>query len=515
MSTFNSLVKQESAIRNGEGAVAFDMSPEMELYTAVVTTSLSEKFYETASERLDRIAELVGQCHAEFVAKLAVYARQQMNLRSVPLLLVVELAKVHSGDNLVSRTIDRVVLRADEIMELLHCYQWRNGRVAATGSTGKPAKRLGRLSHQIQVGLQNAFNRFNEYQFAKYDRNNLDVKLRDALFLVHPKAKDQAQQALFDKIASRTLQVPYTWETELSALGQQTFESIDDKFLAFSLKWEDLIESGAVGYMALLRNLSNILAYRVRRNMLEKVNSRIGDKSEVLNAHLFPFRFLAAYRELEYNYHYFARQFRESLEQAVLLSAQNIPGFDKDTRVVLASDVSGSMNVPISEHSSIRCYDIGLMLSMLLKNRCENVISGIFGDEWKVIDTPSDEILCNTLKMARHSDEVGFSTNGYKVIEYLCKQNIVADKVLMFTDCQMWDSQEDGKDLRKSWMKYKKLAPDAKLYLFDLSGYGNTPLNIVREDVFLIAGWSDKIFDMLQALENGSSIVEEIQKTVL
>ncbi|MBQ5456618.1 MAG: TROVE domain-containing protein, partial [Prevotella sp.] len=58
----------------------------------------------------------------------------------------------------------------------------------------------------------------------------------------------------------------------------------------------------------------------------------------------------------------------------------------------------------------------------------------------------------------------------------------------------------------------KQIAPNAKLYLFDLSGYGTTPLNIIRDDVTLIAGWSDRIFEMLEAIEKGSSVIEEIKK---
>ncbi len=72
-----------------------------------------------------------------------------------------------------------------------------------------------------------------------------------------------------------------------------------------------------------------------------------------------------------------------------------------------------------------------------------------------------------------------------------------------------------GETIRKEWDKYKKIAPNAKLYLFDLSGYGTTPLNIVREDVALIAGWSDRIFEMLEAIENGSNAIEEIKKIEL
>ena len=194
MSKFNTIVKDGSQILNHEGAEANKLSPEMELYTAVVTSSLSNKLYETAEEQINRMSALISKCDHKFVAQLAVYARTEMNLRSIPLFLIVELAKIHSGDNLVSRTIEKVVLRADEIMELLICYQWRN--------KNEGVKKLARLSHQVQVGLQQAFNRFDEYQFAKYNRDNLEVKLRDALFLVHPKAKDDAQQELFDNIVN-------------------------------------------------------------------------------------------------------------------------------------------------------------------------------------------------------------------------------------------------------------------------------------------------------------------------
>jgi len=62
------------------------------------------------------------------------------------------------------------------------------------------------------------------------------------------------------------------------------------------------------------------------------------------------------------------------------------------------------------------------------------------------------------------------------------------------------------------WKQYKQIAPAAKLYLFDLAGYGNTPLNVMRDDVYLVAGWSDKIFNMLQAIEKGSDAVKMINE---
>jgi len=36
-----------------------------------------------------------------------------------------------------------------------------------------------------------------------------------------------------------------------------------------------------------------------------------------------------------------------------------------------------------------------------------------------------------------------------------------------------------------------------------------------RYDVFCIAGWSDKVFDVLAALERGSNAIDEIRRIVL
>ena len=69
--------------------------------------------------------------------------------------------------------------------------------------------------------------------------------------------------------------------------------------------------------------------------------------------------------------------------------------------------------------------------------------------------------------------------------------------------------------MEKSWLRYKRIAPNAKLYLFDLAGYGNTPLEVKKNDVHLIAGWSDKIFEVLEAMEKGGDAITEIDKITL
>ena len=211
---------------NHEGEEAYKLTPQMELYSTVCTASLQNKFYEDKDKTVERIRELVKKNKPEFVAKLAIYTREQMYLRSVPLLLAVELAKIHKGDNTVSKLVSRIIQRPDEITEILAYYQLANKRT--------DTKKLGKLSKQIMKGVAYSFNKFDEYQFSKYDRKT-QVTLKDALFLTHPKPKNEEQQALFNKIVEGTLEVPYTWEVELTKAGQ---EDKSKKEI-----WEQLIDS--------------------------------------------------------------------------------------------------------------------------------------------------------------------------------------------------------------------------------------------------------------------------------
>lgn len=503
---FNFLSKEKNNIVNNENAPAFSLTSEYELYAAVVTTSLSTSFYEKDTTRLDRIKNLIKKCNPIFVAKLAVYARNEMHMRSVPLVLVVELAKVYSGDSLISKMIINVIQRADEITELLAYYQMANERDGV--------KKLNRLSKQIQKGLAVSFNKFDEYQFAKYNRDGV-VKLKDALFLVHPKAKDEAQQAIFNKVASNTLQTPYTWETELSQLGQIKFYNEFEKQKAFTKKWEELISSGKIGYMALLRNLRNILEANVSGFHMQKVCDYLANEKAVANSKQLPFRFLAAYRELKDLNSKYTSMVLDALEDAVTASSQNIKGFDVNTSVVIACDVSGSMQQPISPKSKVLLYDIGLMLGMLMQSRCKNVVSGMFGDRWKIINMPKRSILANVNEYYKREGEVGYATNGHLVLEDLISRKEIVDKVMLFTDVQMWNNAYTKDSFANSWNRYKRIAPNAKLYLFDLAGYGQSPINIEKNDVYLIAGWSDKVFDVLNALDDKNSALNYINRIEL
>lgn len=493
MTQFN---KQTNTIKttNHEDAPAYTLSRELELYTLVVTSNFSNKFYEDNDIRLERMRKLIAQTKPEFVAKLAIYAREEMYLRTIPLVLAVELAKTHNGDNLVSTLVERIVKRADEITELLGYYALANDR--------DDVKKLGKLSKQIQKGLSKAFNNFDEYQFAKYNRSGA-ITLKDALFIVHPTAKDISQQELFNKIAEDTLKTPYTWETELSEKGN-TAEA-----------WIGLIDSKKLPYMAALRNLRNMLNAKVPFAKLNDVVNYLTNETAIRNSKQFPFRYLSAYKELKGMVSPEVMLLLQGLEDAVKQTASNIPMFSPEETVAIACDVSGSMFTYISPKSKVMNYDIGLVLGMLLQNRCSRVVTSFFGDDNKIVALPKDNILSNVMELKDREGEVGYSTNGYKVLDSLRKNDIKADKIMMFTDCQMWDSHYTT-SMVDYWKEYKEFYPDAKLFLFDLDGYGTTPVQTQDNDsVYLISGWSDRVFNMIAAYERKETAISEIENIVL
>lgn len=506
---FNRIIsrKNEKITRNYEGEKAYRVGPKMELYTAVVTSTLERNFYESGSDRLERIKKLICKVDPYFVAQLAVYAREEMHLRSIPLVMAVELAKAHQGDDLVRRMVRRVIARADEITEILAYYQFGNNR--------KDAKKLNGLSKQLQKGIADAFNKFDAYQFAKYNRD-AEVKLKDALFLTHPKAESDEQQVIFDQIAKDELITPYTWEVELSKVGQMSYENSEAKAEAVRNCWEALIDSGKLGYMAMMRNLRNMLQAGISNVHLEKVAAYLSDEGRVKKSRQLPFRFLAAYRELKVLKDSRVAYLLSALETAIRHSVSNLKGFDLDEHVLIACDVSGSMQRPVSAKSKILNYDIGLLLGMLIRYKSKNVTTGMFGDTWKAYSLPQKNILENVQKLYSKQGMVGYSTNGYKVIESMLIKRKKVDKFMIFTDCQMWNSQNDGKHFETLWKQYKaEIAPDAKLYLFDLLGYGQAPLDIRKNDVYLIAGWSEKIFEVLEAVEKGASTLSKVETITL
>jgi 60 kDa SS-A/Ro ribonucleoprotein len=316
-----------NAARTHEGASAVPgLSDEKMLRRSVLSCMLWEdEFYEDGQSIATRIAAAAEKVEPAVLAGLAIEAREVFNLRHAPLLLLEVLSRTGKGDKLVADTVVRVVQRADELGEL----------VALHHKMG--AKKM--IPAQMRKGLARAFAKFDAYALAKYDRDS-SVKLRDVLRLVRPTPKDAEQSALWKGVKDRTLEAPDTWEVALSSGA--------DKKGSF----ERLLRDGKLGYLALLRNLRNMVQAGVDEELVRRaIVARKGGAQRVL-----PFRYVAAARA--------APRFEPSIDQALraaIADMRPLPG-----RTIVLIDVSGSMDHRLSAKSDMKRIDAAAALGAIV-----------------------------------------------------------------------------------------------------------------------------------------------------
>src|SRR5262245_23618454 len=78
--------------RNLAGGVAYAMSEKAALTQYLMTGTFASTFYANAEEDTARVLELAGKVEPEYLAKLAVFARERGYMKDAPALLVAVLA---------------------------------------------------------------------------------------------------------------------------------------------------------------------------------------------------------------------------------------------------------------------------------------------------------------------------------------------------------------------------------------------------------------------------------------
>lgn len=431
--------------------------------------------------------------------------------------------------------VPRIIQRADELKELM-AYQLARNKVVPRHAKpprndktpfNKRQDKQSVLPQMIKFGLSGAFKNFDAYQFGKYNKKDDAVKLRDVMFMTHPEYEDDMQKKVLDKLADKTLESPETWEV-MRSTGKMTWHDVVNNIF---------YKNGRVNnYMAILRNLRNCLEDdSVTKEDIMLLCRMISDKNAVLKSKQLPFRFFSAYKELHklgdgdmVPGGLYVNDVMDAVETAVGHSADNFPKLSGSSTCI-ACDVSGSMEKEISKKSSVERFDIGIILGMIANRFCGHTITGMFGDDWKVVPmAKSSGILRSALEMHKREGEVGYSTNGYKVIQWLNDNNIGVDRILIFTDCQMWDSERrtrrsslfggsgyDEVSFAEVFIKYQRRYLGVKLYCFDLSGYGNIMIPQGTKNVCIIGGFSDRIFDFIAAFEevgDGNAPIKKIKE---
>ncbi|MCX8167211.1 MAG: TROVE domain-containing protein [Candidatus Micrarchaeota archaeon] len=421
-----------------EGARAKHINAEQQLRRSVMSCMLWEnEFYESGEDIGNRIASLVPKVDAQKVADMAVEARTKMKLRHVPLLLVREMAMLPSHKHLVAKTLGSIIQRPDELTEFLAIY-WKNGKCP--------------LSAQVKKGLASAFEKFNEYQLAKYNRDG-KIKLRDVLFLCHAKPKNTEQDALWKRLINNELAVPDTWEVSLSLQ-----DGIPKKE-----KWERLLKEQKLGALALLRNLRNMQAVNVEESLI------INALQQLKPERILPFRFITAAR--------YAPQWETYLEESMMkcLSMQE----KLQGKTVLVIDVSGSMDASISMKSDITRLEAACGLAILAREVCEQVEIVTFSDT--TVRVPARHGFA--LRDAIVSSQAHCGTYLGAAIKAIYGFGLRPDRLVVITDEQSHDSVPN---------------PQGKGYMINVASAQN---GVGYGAWTHIDGWSESVISYIQECE--------------
>ncbi|XP_063769521.1 telomerase protein component 1-like isoform X2 [Pseudophryne corroboree] len=328
---------------------------KMALVSAVCCSLVnSPKFSDPADLTRSDILSLcrdLADLDPEFVLKVALYTRQELNIRTTANFLLAVCALLPACRPHLRRYLCPSVQLPSDWMEVPRFYQ----SLAGTGD------KLAPLPSCLRTALTLKFKEFSEYQLAKYNtrrqrgkhasqkkREKKTRTCRVAIFgktlrTLEPslkllqeefdsstsvatgkKAKDEfsmkslIQRLHISKPANHVMSLlgcrypkdlrsfsrsglegpwqshlsshrmklkqPETWERELSQKGNT------------GPVWESLLDNHKVPFMALLRNLRNLIRAGISEKHHREVNARLSNQNAVIKSRLFPFRFLSAYK---------------------------------------------------------------------------------------------------------------------------------------------------------------------------------------------------------------------------
>lgn len=475
--------KKAVKVTNLGGGVGYQKTPEVELACFLNTSFMEDSYYEKAGVKEDRLANLVDKVDPLFAAKAALFARREAHMRSSTHALAAHVVQRVKCQEWVKNFIAGVIERPDDAIEILAA--WINKY-----SPAKESKKGKKIPNALKKGIALGLSKFDEYQIAKYKKSSSNLSLVDVVRLTHPKTV--VGSPLY-KLRAGTLATPETWETKMTQAGQEA-KTEEQKQELKGNAWKDLVDSGKIGYMALLRNLRNIKD-NCDEETLDKALNILTDPKRVARSKQFPYRFFTAYKQLN-NDGTANNKINNALCDALDLSVKNIPELPGKTAVII--DLSGSMGSLMSNNSIIRCREVASLMGVALSKGgfdCDVIGFSRFAKHIPILKR--DSIISGIEKVCGSMN--GFETNMASAINAL---NEDYDRVFVFSDGAV--NVSSAEQARKNYLKTHPNA-DPYFYNIDLRGYRSQPF-VPNSKCVTIAGFSDKVYDLIQVNEQNPNV---------
>lgn len=554
MAKFNEKkMAKQPTVKNFMNEDAFLLKPKEEFISSIMTTFLSKdgSYYESSNEEVNRILSLLEKIDPLFACKAAIYARENGNMRSISHLLGAALAKYISGQEYAKRFYNRLIVRADDMSEIVSAYASLNGM---------SLKDIKKIPNSIKKGFKEALERLDAYQIDKYKMKNREVSLIDLIRLFHPKGNQKNAEAFKRLVNGESLEGLYEtkiFEKEMTKAGQLTKGATEDekKEAKHEAIAEILGNVKGMPIMNLIRNLRNIILYAPDK--VEDACAQLRIKDKILNSRLLPFRFATAYAEIEKmtwgkpntdtaiafesdkaegeltkaQFDSLKRSVLDVLEDAIQYSVENIPELEGNVAILV--DHSGSCRGDAGGSSAVSAFSktstamIGNLFGSMMAYRQKNVYIGLFGD--KLIDVPMDRNM-KMLDFNKMSFDKGACCGPcteagiYDFMRKCIDEKKKVDNVVVFSDCQIgnntyeftpWygDKSSDlGGHFHELFKEFKKLNPMCNWIVVNLRQSGGTSVFDKSMRILNISGWSDKIFDTIKSQCRGwDAVIKEIE----
>jgi TROVE domain-containing protein len=496
-----------------EGGAGFTRDARSDLFLlAAVDMAGEDTFYEQAGDRDRRFRGLVHAAteqDPDWAAHFVAYLRGEMNMRSAAVVVAAESALARRAGTRREATVPvramvaSAMLRADEPAEFLAYWKARTGKVTLPGG--------------VQRGVADAVARlYTERAALKYDGVASAWRMADVIALAKPRPTGRPQADLFDYLADRRWKRSEVrvgnWLPLVSAHRAAAamppaerrawFLADPARLGAAGMTWEQLSSLGPMdaeawaavvphmGLMALTRNLRNFDEAGVPDEVAAQVAARLSDPEEVRRSRQFPYRFLSAYRTAP------SLRWGQALERALLASTACIPALPGRTLVLV--DTSASMQARVSARSVVRHVDVGALFAVALAARgCRVDLAGFADGVFTHRLRPGGSVLRQTDAFCARIGEVG---HGTQTVAALRRTFDGHDRVVLFSDMQAFAYPGAG---ARGLPVSEAVPASVPLFGVNTGGYGASAIDTARPYRYEIAGFSDKLFTMVDLLSRG------------
>ncbi len=500
---FQSLVEKlipATDATNEEHAPAYRLPAKHALAQYAATGCLNASFYASETTQLKAVLELCRQVEPEFIARTALYCRERGAMKDMPALLCAVLSV--QGPTLLEHIFDRVI---DNGRVLRTFVQIIRSGVVERKSLGSRPKRL------VREWLT---TRSDEAVF----RASVGTapSLADIVKMVHPKAATASREALYGWMIGRRVEherLPdivrafETWKvTREGPVPDVPFQMLTALDLG-EREWKAI--AATASWQMTRMNLNTFARHGVLKDerFVAMLAARLRDPEAIRQARPFPYQLLVAYRSAG---HAMPDAIRAALQDAVEISIGNVPAIPG--KVVVCPDVSGSMASPVTGRrqgatTAVRCIDVAcLVAAAFLRKNAETEVLPFENDVVHIRLNPRDSVMTNAETLARIG---GGGTNCSAPLKKLNRERARADLVVFVSDNESWVDAGHGRGTAtmREWDVFRARNPRARLVCIDIQPYGTTQA-VERADVLNVGGFSDAVFDLVDAFAGGRLTAE-------